>query len=474
MISVVCVYNNERSLKEILLRSLKNQTSKYELILVDNINGQFKSAAEALNYGGKQANGKYIMFVHQDVELDSDLWLENAERILDSIPKLGVAGVAGMSEEGKDNRERERGCVSDCGEIWHWANPVQKPEEVQTLDECLLIVPKSVFSKLQFDGKTFDGWHCYGVDYCLSAKQMELQPYVIPAFIYHRSLRLNVQNLFTYQKKLYNKHRRNYKHIYTTTGEVARLKLNLYLLIKEAVRKLNFSRNFLIFYEQNFPKSVKKRCFRTASKILSPLYERLFPAWIVYLKKELDGCDTVLDLACGYNSPIQHCDVPFSVGIELFEPYLQESRKKAIHNGYIKADVRSLALKPNCFDAVIALEILEHLTKDEGHALIRKMETWARKKVIITTPNGYLWQNGYDNNPLQEHKSGWSVEELQRLGFKVSGMNGWKKLRGYKGEVKYTPAFVWERVSDLSQKITYHYPKLAFQLFATKQIDDGK
>jgi hypothetical protein len=41
-----------------------------------------------------------------------------------------------------------------------------------------------------------------------------------------------------------------------------------YLLPIEAVRKPNFSRNFLIFYEQNFPKSVKKRCSRTASNVV--------------------------------------------------------------------------------------------------------------------------------------------------------------------------------------------------------------
>jgi hypothetical protein len=35
----------------------------------------------------------------------------------------------------------------------------------------------------------------------------------------------------------------------------------------EAVRKLNFSRNFLIFYEQNFLKQRQKRYFRTASVV---------------------------------------------------------------------------------------------------------------------------------------------------------------------------------------------------------------
>jgi len=102
------------------------------------------------------------------------------------------------------------------------------------------------------------------------------------------------------------------------------------------------------------------------------------------------------------------------------------------------------------------------------------MERWARKKVIITTPNGYLWRGTYDNNPLQEYKSSWSVEELRNLEFKVRGINGWRGLRGYKASIKYRPTFLWARISDLTQKVTYHYPKPAFQLFAIKKIDHSE
>jgi len=204
-------------------------------------------------------------------------------------------------------------------------------------------------------------------------------------------------------------------------------------------------------------------------KTLTPLYKKLF-SWTKYLKRELSNCNTALDLGCGYDSPIQLCNVPFSVGVELFEPYLEESKKKNIHSEYVKADIRGIEFKPKSFDAVVTIGVLEHLGKEEGHILIKKMETWARKKAIIQTPNGYVWQDGYDNNPLQEHKSGWSSVELKELGFKVYGMDGWKKLRGYKGSLKYKPALLWEGISCLTQIITYHYPKLAFQLFAVKQI----
>jgi len=204
--------------------------------------------------------------------------------------------------------------------------------------------------------------------------------------------------------------------------------------------------------------------------ILKSIYRKIFPDIVTHLKKELQGCKSVLDLGCGYNSPIQYCKIPFSVGVELFEPYIEESKRKGIHNQYIKADIRKIEFEPKSFDAVIAIEVLEHLTKQEGDELIKNMEKWASKKIIITTPNGYLWQGDADNNPLQKHKSGWSVKELEGFGLKVRGLNGFKPLRGYAATVKYKPKLIWHLISDLTQKITYYYPEGAFQLLAIKEI----
>ncbi len=435
MLSIVVVYNNKRALNEILLDGLKNQTAKFDLIALDNTQGSFKSAAEALNSGADKAKGKYIMFIHQDVELGTESWLEDVEQILDDIPDLGIAGVVGMSERGSNRMERRRGYISSRGEIW--GRPIKKPEQVQTLDELLMIVPRSLFEKLKFDEERFDGWHCYGADYCLSAGQLGLKAYVIPAFIYHRSSMSNVQKIFEYQKRLYNKHRKNYKRIYATAGDISWSKLQI----------------------------------RYVLNLLKPLSRRLSSTTAGELTKELSGCESVLDIGCGCNSPIQHCNVPYSVGVELFEPYLQESRKKAIHSEYIKADIRKVEFEPKSFDAVLCSEVLEHLKKEDGYELIEKTVKWARNKVIITTPNGYLLQDGFSDNPLQEHKSSWSVEDFQRLGFKVSGLGGWKKLRGYKGLIKYRPAFFWGFISGLTQKITCRYPKFAFRLFAVKEIE---
>ena len=63
MLSLVCAYNNEDKLKSELLSSLKFQKNvKYELILVNTVKENIKSASEALNRGGKQVMRENILF----------------------------------------------------------------------------------------------------------------------------------------------------------------------------------------------------------------------------------------------------------------------------------------------------------------------------------------------------------------------------------------------------------------------------
>ena len=98
MISVICVYNDELVFRNCLSRSLSAQKHEFELIPIDNTKNRFESAAEALNWGAKQATGDYLIFVHQDVDLCSDSWANGIEPLLDSLPNLGIAGVAGVRE----------------------------------------------------------------------------------------------------------------------------------------------------------------------------------------------------------------------------------------------------------------------------------------------------------------------------------------------------------------------------------------
>jgi len=199
MISVICVYNNEQTFQACLLKSLSEQKTDCEIIAIDNTKSRFNSAAEALNWGGARAVGDYLIFAHQDIDLCSDSWFEGTEELLDSLPDLGIAGVAGISERGWPPTERGRNTIHHRTQEWHrnvithgpqrerWGTPIQEPEAVQTLDECLVIIPKSIFKMMQFDEVTCDSWHLYAVDYCLSVKERGFGVYAIPRCVYHQS-----------------------------------------------------------------------------------------------------------------------------------------------------------------------------------------------------------------------------------------------------------------------------------------------
>ncbi len=232
MLSIISVYNNKEILENNLLKSLRNQTIDYELILVDNTKGEFKSAAKGLNYGAKKIKSwsRYIMFVHQDVDLCSNTCLKDIEKILDTLSNLGIVGVAGKSKE-------KKGIITN---ITHGTPPklageiqIKKPTRVQTVDECLMIISRQVFNKLQFDEKNCNDWHLYGVDYALSVRKSGFYTYVIPISVYHRSNGIYKKNHYQtilplgvlpkgyYQtlRKLLKKHRNSYKKIYTTCGD---------------------------------------------------------------------------------------------------------------------------------------------------------------------------------------------------------------------------------------------------------------
>jgi len=192
------------------------------------------------------------------------------------------------------------------------------------------------------------------------------------------------------------------------------------------------------------------------------------------LEIALDNCESVLDVACGNNSPLMHCKKTFtSTGVDIFEPYLIESKEQGIHDDYIVSDVLELdeKIKSNSYDAVIALDLIEHLPKKSGFKLLKSLERIARKKVIVFTPNGFLEQTPYDNNPWQEHQSGWDVDDFEKQGYSVKGQGGWKPLRGERSKIKFRPYFLWSRISFISHNLLSSRPKSCFQLLCIKKFD---
>ena len=192
------------------------------------------------------------------------------------------------------------------------------------------------------------------------------------------------------------------------------------------------------------------------------------------LAKELVGCKSVLDVGCGSWSPLAKVKKFFySEGLDIHAPSLAKIKKLKIHNHYRLGDAAKLAklYRPKSFDAVICLDLIEHLEKPAGQKLIKEMEKIARKKAILLTPNGFTKQDPLEGNPHQVHHSGWQVKDFKKRGYQVYGMRGLKFIRGECATIKYQPWLFWGLVSTLSQLIVFWLPKLAYQFFAVKRLN---
>ena len=140
------------------------------------------SAGIAYNAGLRKARGEIVVFAHQDMYLPEgwDQCLAEAVRKLSiSDPDWGVLGVWGFTGESKPAGH------SYCTGLQKvLGRPFETPLPCISLDEALLVLRRS--SGLAFD-EQLPGFHLYGTDICLTARQKAMNCYVIPAFCIHNT-----------------------------------------------------------------------------------------------------------------------------------------------------------------------------------------------------------------------------------------------------------------------------------------------
>ncbi len=189
---------------------------------------------------------------------------------------------------------------------------------------------------------------------------------------------------------------------------------------------------------------------------------------------------SLLDLGAGTNPQNELCsDLNIrQLLVDLGYPESSESRilrKKIDVMDFesIKEAIPDFLNGENRVDCAVSIQNIEHLTKQDGNTLLDQIEKFARKLVIIETPNGFVHQSGTIENPYQEHKSGWKVQDFKKRGYKVRGTTGLKILKKDKEKGAYRFRMRGMRFLDviLSRALFAHYfPRICFNIIAYKKL----
>jgi len=182
----------------------------------------------------------------------------------------------------------------------------------------------------------------------------------------------------------------------------------------------------------------------------------------------------LLDVGCGDGSLAKALNLNKNfklTGVDIFEQYLKKARKTGLYEKLIKADVRNLPFKEEKFDVVFCAHLIEHLTRKEGFKLIKRLESLARKKVVIASPVGFLPQDEYNGNPFQKHKSVWWSEDFKTRGYKVVGQ-GLRLIYGQQNVVERLGllSYLFSLVSLAYQPLLFLNPNLGVYIICWKEM----
>ena len=136
---------------------------------------------------------------------------------------------------------------------------------------------------------------------------------------------------------------------------------------------------------------------------------------------------SVLDVGCGFGlwgflcrmyldvmpERVQPRDWRIRIdGLELFEPYIQ-AHQRALYDRISIADIREAAPTLDCYDLIIAGDVIEHLDKDDGRTVLRILYEKAGKALLVNIPLGDGWEHGeVHGNPGELHRSQWECEDF--------------------------------------------------------------
>ena len=190
-VTVVCVFNDPEVRAACLDRSLQDLAAEApdtEYIPVDNTGHAHATAGDALNHGARMARHPVVVFVHQDVYLQSLRALEVAAALLLAEPTVGVVGAVGV-----DPSERLVGRIRD--RVVLTGTQVRGLVAAESLDEVLFMVRRDDVLAEPLATHPDLAWHAYAVEYGLRHRRAGRVVRVADLPLTHNSLTINLARL---------------------------------------------------------------------------------------------------------------------------------------------------------------------------------------------------------------------------------------------------------------------------------------
>ncbi|MBN2412751.1 hypothetical protein JXQ31_13770 [candidate division KSB1 bacterium] len=208
--------------------------------LLDNQNGQWNSVAEAIiDFLQNVSEKEPLIITHQDVIFYDKESFFKIEEYLHEISRddFYFAGAAGRKNvKGYKEGVGLNNIISGGRETGFIR--IEKPEKVDTIDECVIITNRKTIEKYNLFREFKTRWHLYAVDACLTLREKMFDSYVIPVLINHLSRGNCDADFFSLGSYLLSKY--NVKEIYTTNGKLTKISVLLRKFKYSVKRKLNF------------------------------------------------------------------------------------------------------------------------------------------------------------------------------------------------------------------------------------------
>jgi len=100
-------------------------------------------------------------------------------------------------------------------------------------------------------------------------------------------------------------------------------------------------------------------------------------------------------------------------GVEVWPKY--KNWQWNFYDNVIISDINQCLTSLKYFDVILALDVIEHFTRDQGVKLIKELKK-KTKNLLVSVPIIDFPQGAYEGNPYETHRYQWKTHEMLTLG----------------------------------------------------------